>query len=215
MNETVEQRKLFGSTVTDWKTPLVPPSPTRYSESLQSSDEALVKAAREGDESAWSEIVHRYAALVYAIPARYGMDESTADDVFQDVFAALLHQLDAIRDVKSLPKWFITTTHRICWRMMRKSGRETTFGAVTLEQDAPPEEQAMQWERQHMVRLALDRLGGRCAELLTVLYRDDAALDYVRIARELDMPIGSIGPTRGRCLRKLLGILRDMDFPPD
>jgi RNA polymerase sigma factor (sigma-70 family) len=193
----------------------VPSTPAKESEPQDMHDAALLEAAKTGDESAWSEIVRRYSALVYSIPVRYGMDQAAADDVFQDAFAALLNQLPSIRDAKALPKWFITTTHRICWRTERRASRELALHDRPLDCEAPPEDHALRWERQHLVRLALDRLGGQCAELLTALYLSGGSSEYEQVARRLNMPIGSIGPTRGRCLRKMLTLLREMGFPPD
>ncbi|MCH8314606.1 MAG: sigma-70 family RNA polymerase sigma factor, partial [Planctomycetes bacterium] len=76
------------------------------------------------------------------------------------------------------------------------------------------EPQAAQWERQQIVREALDRLGGRCQQLLTALFLAPGTLNYEAIADQLGMKVGSIGPTRARCFEKMEKILREMGLDP-
>src|SRR5512144_2321789 len=78
--------------------------------SATSDDEAIIRACIAGDGSAWERLVDRYAGLVYSIPRRLGLPEAASDDVFQAVFLQALRRLPSLRDSKSLPKWFITTT---------------------------------------------------------------------------------------------------------
>ncbi len=81
--------------------------------------------------------------------------------------------------------------------------------AIGLRQ--PPPEQIAEWERQHVVRLALRRLGGKCEQLLIALYCNHGTASYQDVASKLDMPPGSIGPVRARCLRKLSEILNELE----
>ena len=173
------------------------------------SDEQLVAACLEGDRAAWNELVDRYERLVYGIPARYGMSEEDRQDVFQEVFAALLRQLAGLRDRQSLAKWLITTTHRQCWKQLRAAGESPTLAeGLALKEVAPPPELAHDWEQQLILRRALAELDGRCRHLLQALYTDASRRSYETIAQQLDMPVGSIGPTRARCLAKLLRLAR-------
>jgi RNA polymerase sigma factor (sigma-70 family) len=174
-------------------------------------DEALVRACRDGDESAWREIVTRYGRLVFSIPRRYGLDPEASEDVFQEVFSILVEQLPAIRNPTGLPKWLITTTHRVSCRVIRSARGRDAHIKDGIDPNAPPLEEALRWERQHLVREGLRRLGGRCEELLTSLYLDNEHVSYRDIARQFEMPVGSIGPTRARCLRKLMEVLRVLD----
>ncbi|MDY7109156.1 MAG: sigma-70 family RNA polymerase sigma factor [Planctomycetota bacterium] len=171
-------------------------------------DETLVRACRAGDEAAWREIVTRYGRLVFSIPRRYGLDPEASEDVFQEVFSILVQQLPAIQNPTGLPKWLITTTHRVSCRAIRSARGKGARVQDGVDPGAPPPEEALRWERQHLVREGLRRLGGRCEELLTALYLDHEHVSYRHIARRLGMPVGSIGPTRARCLGKLMEILR-------
>lgn len=173
-------------------------------------DLAMLDAAVGGDGSAWREVVARYGLLVYPIPRRYGLDGHEAEDVFQDVFCIFLRHLPGIRRRSGLPKWFITTTHRVC---RRYTAAKRSWLSVPPQRDdqSLPSELVGRWERQHLVGLALDRLGGRGQELLTALYSDQGPSRYAVVARTLDIPEGSIGPMRARCLGRLSRLLEAME----
>jgi RNA polymerase sigma factor (sigma-70 family) len=176
------------------------------------SDEALVAACVSGEEAAWNELVCRYGQLVFSIPRRYGLDPDACEDIFQEVFSILIRQLPGIRRRSGLPKWFITTTHRVCRSWFRQARRRAGGLAHVAEAAAPPPDLVLHWERQQVVRQALRRLGGRCEELLTALYANQGSASYEDVARQIGAPIGSIGPTRARCLRKLLELLADAEM---
>ncbi|MCI0365007.1 MAG: sigma-70 family RNA polymerase sigma factor [Phycisphaerales bacterium] len=191
------------------QTAQTPPRAIRKSSASRPSDEQLIQACVAGDEIAWRDLVQRYASLVYSVPIRCRMDESSADDVFQMVFEVLLKQLPQLRDHRTLSKWLLTTTQRISWRVLNKSKRQL--------RDFPPphdlesaDEFAHRWERQERVREALQQLGGRCQELLTMLYLDSDSTTYEQIASRLDLAVGSIGPMRARCIEKLVELLSDL-----
>ncbi len=177
----------------------------------KASDIAVVQGCLDGDQSAWSELVTRNGRLVYSIPRRYKLDSQTCEDIFQDVFATLLKQLPKIRNQQALPKWLITTTHRMCRAWIKKTSRRKGKYAEAIEADNAPPDQVIRWERQHLVRQALGQLGGRCEQLLATLYQSPADVRYTDVSEKLDMPVGSIGPTRARCLEKLLFILKELD----
>ncbi|HSB28198.1 MAG TPA: sigma-70 family RNA polymerase sigma factor, partial [Pyrinomonadaceae bacterium] len=85
---------------------------------MQISDAQLIKECRRGDEAAWESLVRRYQKLIYAIPRRAGLDEDEAAEVFQEVFTALLRQLENIEDPDRLHAWLVTTARRITWKMI-------------------------------------------------------------------------------------------------
>lgn len=155
----------------------------------------------------------RYQRLLYAIPRRAGLDEDTAAEVFQDVFATLLEKLDSIEQPERLQAWLVTTAKRKTWRVI---GGQRQFAKVDNEAEvdeelnklpdtAPLADEALaQLEEQHRVRQGLAALDDRCRNLLTRLFYTDEIPSYADVAAELGMPEGSIGPTRARCLRKLL-----------
>lgn len=173
-------------------------------------DAELVRACRAGDARAWEQLVERYGRLVAAIPRRMGMSSVDADDVFQDVFALLLRHLDSLRDEQRLAAWLITTTRRECWRRLRRERAHAELSEETPADDPGLLEEIARGEREQAVRQAMLRLDPRCRDLLTALFLDASQPDYGAIARRLDMAVGSIGPTRARCFRKLDGFLRDL-----
>jgi RNA polymerase sigma factor (sigma-70 family) len=184
------------------------PADTQHSVHL--SDSELVQACLAGDERAWEELVDRYGRLVYAIPRRMGLSAADAEDVFQNVFATLLRNLANLRDQTRLSAWLITTTRRECWRLGRSARQHAELGESIVDDAAPPEHEAERWEREQAVRQAIRQLDDRCRKLLTVLFLEPATPTYDRIAEQFGMPVGSIGPTRARCFRKLEAILREL-----
>lgn len=177
-----------------------------------------LERCRAGDQRAWDEIIDRYGRLVYSVPRRYGLSEADAEDVHQAVFLALYRRLDSIRDPSRLSSWLITTAHRESWRVGRRGPRAAD--AADLEQriadvGRPCREDLERWEQQHLVRVGLEQLGGRCQALLTALFTRTEP-GYEQIAAELGMKIGSIGPTRARCFAKLEKILLELgvEAPP-
>lgn len=171
------------------------------------SDPSLVQACLKGSEGAWNELVDRYGRLVYSVPRRLGLSDSDAEDVMQAVFTALFQHLDRLQDRTRVSAWLITAAHRESWRVGKSRGAVASFDERMPDVSAPPDDQLERWELQDQVRRGVDELGGRCARLLHLLYLGRAEPDYQAIATALSMPIGSIGPTRARCLKKLEALL--------
>jgi RNA polymerase sigma factor (sigma-70 family) len=186
------------------------------------TDAELVGRARTGDAAAWEAIVRRHGGLVLAVARRRGLDAAGADDVVQEVFLALLRGLDGLANPQGLVRWLLTTAERTAAREARSRRRGLGAGSVAAagdeasgvpepaDEDAPDAlERLSGLEDRHRVRLALESLGERCRDLLAVLYGRGAAgaPSYDRVAAELGIPRGSIGPTRARCLARLLAIL--------
>jgi RNA polymerase sigma factor (sigma-70 family) len=168
----------------------------------------LVLAARDGDAEAWNEIVERYAPLVWSVCRRYGLSRQDADDVGQTVWLSLFEHLGAIREPAALPGWLARTTRNECIRVLRLTGqRERTERSALPDQGADSEydhvEDELERARLHLaLREAFDQLRPECRELLSRLFRE-ARPAYLRIGSELGMKVGSIGPTRQRCLAEL------------
>ncbi|MBK8903196.1 MAG: sigma-70 family RNA polymerase sigma factor [Anaerolineaceae bacterium] len=168
----------------------------------------LVEACRQQDYLAWNELVTRYERLVYTVPLRYGLPQAEAEDVFQTVWLALLNHLDALEQPERVAAWLVTTARRETWSRRRGADFERDAGVTVEQLDNPNEEDTseemmVQYERQTAVRRALSRLEERCQRLLKLLYYTTEKPEYTTIANELDIPVGSIGPTRARCLEKL------------
>lgn len=175
------------------------------------NDPGLIEACLHGDRGAWDVLVERYSRLVWSIPRKYGLAREDAEDVHQTVFATLVHHLGDLRDRERLSSWLITTATRECWRLRRKaSGRGTVHNDAALEEvaDVPLPETDAADEQKQLVREGLDRLNDRCKHLLQMLFASADEPHYPQVAEQLGIPVGSIGPTRSRCLAKLEAILR-------
>jgi RNA polymerase sigma factor (sigma-70 family) len=171
-------------------------------------DEALVAALRAGDQRAWNTFVARYERLVYAVPRRMGIDAAEASDVLQDVFVAFLRGLPRLRDARTVPRWLTRTAFRIARQRRARRRREAPaedpgiFAAIAGDSDLA--ELCARAEDAARARRSLATLGGRCEELLTLLFLSEPPLAYREIAARLGTPVGSLGPTRRRCLERLL-----------
>ena len=119
-----------------------------------------------------------------------------AEDVAQSVFVKLYQSLDRLRETERLASWLITTAHRETWRVGRKSDRYPDLDERMGDVAAPADDEARRLEQQQLVRQALERLGGRCEQLLTLLFLKCPPVDYETIARDCGMSVGSIGATR-------------------
>lgn len=182
----------------------------------QLSDAQLVAACRAGDAAAWDALVARYERLVYTIPLRYGLTRAEADDVFQTVWLKLLERLPTLRQPERVGAWLVTTARRECWGRRRSAEhkRTDTVAPEALPEsrwidELSPEEILLRYERQHAIRRAIERLEERCRHLLQLLYYESSRPSYAEIAARLRIPVGSIGPTRARCLQKLRKLLME------
>lgn len=183
---------------------------------MELDDEHLVLACRQGDATAWEELVRRYQRLIYSIPRRAGLDADLADEVFQQVFTTLIEHLDRLEQPGRIGAWLATTTRHESWRVSRRARATQPIGQRVENDDGVadipdkallPDEVLIQMELQHAVRTALTTLDERCCTLLTLLFYATPTPPYDEIAATLGTSLGSIGPTRARCLQKLRKIL--------
>jgi RNA polymerase sigma factor (sigma-70 family) len=178
----------------------------------QAGNEALVRQlvarARSGDQRAWDGLVERFAPLIWSICSKYRLGRDDADDVAQSVWMQLVHNLDKVRDPAALPGWLATTTRRECGRLARAMHAP---GAVTYELDTEtlPDERAkavdeelLAAERQAVLREAFDSLPRQGQRLIAMLTASPP-VSYAEISVTLGIPVGSIGPTRGRYLDRM------------
>src|SRR5262245_460293 len=165
----------------------------------------LVRAAAEGDEAAWDAIVDRFQGLVWATARAHRLSQADAADVAQTTWLRLVEQLDRIREPEKLGSWLATTARHECLRHIRLNGRELPTdeaGAFEAPSDEAPELALVKEERAGALWRAFTKLSDVCQALLRLLVSEDEP-SYEAISAALDMPIGSIGPTRMRCLEKL------------
>jgi RNA polymerase sigma factor (sigma-70 family) len=168
----------------------------------------LVTRANKGNQQAWDALVEWYAPLIWSICRRQRLDNAAADDVGQRVWLHLVSQLDKIRDPAALPGWLATTTQRECStirRAMRRSqspGHVLDAGHIPDQQTGMAEHELLAAERHAALREAVTRLSPCCQRLIAVLI-EDPPVPYAQISARLGIPVGSIGPSRSRCLERL------------
>jgi RNA polymerase sigma factor (sigma-70 family) len=168
----------------------------------------LIIQAKDGDQHAWNEVVHRYAPLVWSICRRYQLSRADIDDIGQIVWLLLVEHLGNLRTPAALPGWLATTTHRECFRVLRVSRRYEFVGSATdIEAPADQPEQTVEQEivaaeLSAALRTAFAELPPRCRQLLGLLM-SDPPVPYAQISAAVSIPIGSIGPQRARCLTKM------------
>lgn len=173
---------------------------------------SVVRHAAEGDQRAWERLVELYGRLVWAMTREFRLDESDAADVAQTTWMRLLEHIDRLDHPERVGSWLAATARNECLRSL--AGRKR----IVLVQDdvtlmtnlaGGPEidERLLTDERVQDVRDALSHLPGRWQRLLQLLMADPP-VSYAEISDQLGIPIGSIGPTRGRCLETLRGLLQ-------
>jgi RNA polymerase sigma factor (sigma-70 family) len=169
---------------------------------------SLVDAAAGGDEHAWHEIVDRYAPLLASVIRRFQLTTSESQDVAQTVWLRLIEHLGSLREPRAVPMWIITTGKRESLRCVSDRRRtlpydpsDPSWPAASAE-DTEPDAELLRAERHETLLAGLAELPARQRELLLLLM-EDPPLSYAQISRRTGIPIGSIGPTRGRALERL------------
>jgi len=172
----------------------------------------LVQAAQAGCQDAWDALVERYTPLLNNVVRRHRLGGSDAEDVVQTVWLRLVEHLGSLRVPEALPGWIVVTTRNECIRVIRSSQRtvlvDPTDEASDREQPltAPfPEtvvERMERDERHELLLAAFAELPERQRALLSALLQDPP-LSYTEISHRLDIPVGSIGPTRARALERI------------
>ena len=170
----------------------------------------FLSAARAGSEDALGQIVNELSPLLWQVARSAGLSQGDAEDVLQTVWIRLVTHLDSINDAGALTGWLVTTTKREAWRV-RAAGRKQLPADQDVFADLPDkgpgsEEQVMLEDQRRELWAAIGMLSRRCQELLRIMAFAPRA-DYATVAAALGMRVGSIGPTRGRCLAKLRAVL--------
>lgn len=173
---------------------------------IQPSDQDLIRACRTGDARAWERLLDKYERLVFSISLNHGLRSDDAADVTQITFTILLQSLESLPNDVRLAPWLATVARRHSWRLVARNRRE----AVNSEEDIAGNEtfggvvdDSQRWELAEWIHYGLTTLDERCRKLLLALYFDEKQPSYAQVASDLKMPLGSIGPTRGRCLEQM------------
>jgi RNA polymerase sigma factor (sigma-70 family) len=168
----------------------------------------LVRRAAVGDKTAWEGLVDQYARLIWAMTRDFKLAESDAADVFQVTWLRLLEHIDRIEHPERLGSWLATTAKHECLRHIAARNRvvlvhdDDTTLSYAVSHEPEIDERLLADERAQAVRDAMSRLPSRWQKLLELLMADPPT-SYTEISSQLDLPIGSIGPTRRRCLERL------------
>jgi RNA polymerase sigma factor (sigma-70 family) len=181
------------------------PTPTPYSDPDAVTE--LVGLALQGNQRAWRNLVKRYSPLVSSVIRRYRMNDSDADDVRQNLWLRLVEHLKDIREPRALPGWVMTTTRNEAIRVL--AAKRRTEPVDPLQDDRLDQVEhteldtnLLRAEDRDAVQAGLRELRPEHRELLELTFAD-AQISYQQISSRLGIPIGSIGPTRARCLKKL------------
>ena len=161
---------------------------------------------REGDSRAMDELVRLMTPPLWHVVRAYGLDHALAQDVVQTTWLTLVRRHETIHDAQAVSGWLTMCARREAWRVGKQQRRADPTEAEALEPHLPVHESAEQTaaadDAARRLWHAVATLNERCQRLLRIVAFEDRP-DYARIAQDLAMPIGSIGPTRQRCLAKL------------
>jgi RNA polymerase sigma factor (sigma-70 family) len=166
--------------------------------------EAAVRAAAGGDQASYERLVAQFAGLVWSVARAHRLSRSDAEDVAQAVWLRLMEHLGRIREPRKLAGWLSTTTRNECLALLR-SGQRTVpsaDAAMASGDRATAVDHLLLAERQHALLEAFASMGESCRALLRLLSLHPP-IGYREVSDALGIPVGSIGPTRQRCLDQL------------
>jgi RNA polymerase sigma factor (sigma-70 family) len=213
--------------------PRIPATSTVGAMSASSSPEPepfapLVERALSGDRSAWTQLVGRLQLVVWKTVNMMSAEPDVRDDAFAATWLRLAERLDTIREPEKLPGWLATTAANEV-RQIRRQRRRLTVGLTSTAFDKAgrnesltigsseskgaldPSDRAVRNDEHRRVRVAFRRLDPTCQEVLSVLVMTDEPVSYDLASEQLRRPVGSLGPTRRRCLDKIRDLLQEAE----
>lgn len=172
---------------------------------------AALAAAAQGDGRAWESIVAEYSSLVWSVARAHRLSSADSADVFGGTWLRLVEHLGRIRDGSRLGAWLATTARREALMLLRRSGRDVPIEFADQLGDSSDraiglEEQLISTEEHQLLWRAFTRLPANCQRLLRIVFADPPPR-YAEVSAALNIPVGSIGPTRARCLSSLQSML--------
>lgn len=171
---------------------------------------ALFARWRDGDRRAMDDLVRLMSPALWQVVRAYGLDQALAQDVVQTTWLTLVRRHETINDPQAVSGWLTMCARREAWRVGKQQRRADPTETESLESHLPVHESAertaVQDDQTRRLWAAVGTLSDRCQRLLRIVAFDERP-DYARIAQDLAMPVGSIGPTRQRCLAKLRSAL--------
>jgi RNA polymerase sigma factor (sigma-70 family) len=171
----------------------------------------LVRQAASGDKHAWERLVDQYARLIWSITREFKLVESDAADVVQTTWMRLIEHIDRLQHPDRVGSWLAATARNECLRNLAARKRivlahEDVAFDGPAEHEPEIDEALLAEERAEIVRAAMGHLPSRWQRLMELLM-EDPPVSYAEISDELGVPVGSIGPTRARCLARLRVLL--------
>ena len=181
----------------------------------ESELEHSVNGAMVGDSAAWDDLVERFSGLIWAVARGQGLSPTDAAEVSQTTWLRLAEHIGEINDPLRVGGWLATTARREAIRIAQLGARYVLVDPWEyVDQTATEDEldvDLVTKERDLVVQQALAMLPARCRELLTALVIADPPLSYKQVSEDSEMAIGSVGPTRGRCLEHLRELIADVE----
>ena len=178
-------------------------------ERVGAEDPWQLRRALDGDRAAWTALVAEFHGTIWQWARRVGLEREDAEDVCQSVWYLLKDRGHTIEDPRRLPGWLATTTRHEAFAVTRKRTRRThaeaplsSFGEQQLASADPAAYDLLVMEETHSGLVdSFRQLSPKCRELLPLLWAK--LLSYSEIGQLLEMPVGSIGPNKKRCLDAL------------
>lgn len=193
--------------------PAASPEPPRWERAA-----ALFARWRDGETRAMDDLVRTMTPTLWHVVRAYGLDAALAEDVVQTTWMTLVRRHESITEPLAVSGWLTTCARREAWRVGKLQRRADPTENESLEPHLPTaasaEQTATLSDSSHRLWLAVGQLNERCQRLLRIVAFEERP-DYARIAADLAMPIGSIGPTRQRCLVKLRALLEGQGLRGD
>lgn len=157
-------------------------------------------------------MLDKYERIVFSVPRRYGLSPEDAADITQLVFTILVQSIDDMPEDSTLGAWLTTVARRHTWRQLQRTRRQNANRSEIQEDSTSTlvsgdTENVEHWELTEWLDQGLLLVGERCRELLYALYLDPEQPSYAQVAARLGMAVGSIGPSRIRCLERLRRVL--------
>ncbi len=175
---------------------------------------AAFAAYRDGDRERMGDLVDLLTPVLWHTARGQRLDHQTAEDVIQTAWVRLVERVDSIEQPQAVLAWLVTTVRREAWRKLQRAGRDVLTDEIPEPVDPPnhaesdPANIAVLNETERTLWEHIGELTKRCQALLRLIAFVDRP-DYGAVSEALGMPVGSIGPTRGRCLAKLRAALLD------
>lgn len=187
-------------------------SASAASDGLWNAAAAQFAIWRGGDPRGLDDLVAVMTPVLWQVVRAYRLTPEVAEDVIQSTWLALVRRRDSIEDPQAVGGWLTTTARRAAWRASSRIQRDVSIDPLDLEPCIPSacsaESQVVEGDERSRLWRAVATLDERCQRLLRVVAFEQRP-DYATLATDLRMPVGSIGPTRGRCLTKLRTALAD------